>query len=188
MTPDLYDNQDCNMTTAFSNEQVLLDRIPTIATIEYSSLESALLKADLLWTVLFYGVIFIVTLLLRYVFTVDFMLIASIEIWVVMVVLFIVTVVFNIYAHRKKMYAIRQRDIIYNSGLFWQSSIVIPYNRVQHCEVSQGPIDRLFNLAEIKIYTAGGSSSDLSIGGLLPENAQRIKDFIVQKTAADEEE
>ena len=45
-----------------------------------------------------------------------------------------------------------------------------------------------FNLAELKVFTAGGASSDLSISGLSPETAARIKDFIVIKTGIDEEE
>jgi uncharacterized protein len=44
----------------------------------------------------------------------------------------------------------------------------------------QGPIGKTFNISALKIYTAGGSSSDLTIGGLPPEEAQRLKDFITQ--------
>ena len=73
-------------------------------------------------------------------------------------------------------------------GLIWYSSTVIPFNRVQHCEISQGPIERLFKLSELKIFTAGGASSDMSVPGLNPETAHRLKEYIVIKTGMDEEE
>jgi len=40
----------------------------------------------------------------------------------------------------------------------------------------------------LNVYTAGGNGSDLTIPGLLPNTAQRLKTFIIKKTAIDEEE
>jgi membrane protein YdbS with pleckstrin-like domain len=89
---------------------------------------------------------------------------------------------------RKKSYALRDKDIIYKSGVIWKRKITIPFNRIQHSNIRQGPIDQLFELASLNIFTAGGSSSDLTIPGLLPETAQSLKEFILQKTERDEEE
>jgi uncharacterized protein len=75
-------------------------------------------------------------------------------------------------------YALRELDISYKKGWIFFSHITIPFNRVQHSEISQGPIDRLFHLVTLHIYTAGGSSSDLSIPGLIREEAERLRDFI----------
>ncbi|MEO1438705.1 MAG: PH domain-containing protein [Bacteroidota bacterium] len=55
----------------------------------------------------------------------------------------------------------------------------IPFNRVQHCEIKQGPIERLFNLKTLEVYTAGGATSDLKIPGLPDDRAQELKDFII---------
>lgn len=85
----------------------------------------------------------------------------------------------------KKMYALRSRDVIYKKGLIWQSRTSIPFNRVQHAEIKQGPLDRLYSLYSLKIYTAGGQSSDLVIPGLTEAKAQSLKEFILKKTAAD---
>jgi membrane protein YdbS with pleckstrin-like domain len=75
-------------------------------------------------------------------------------------------------------YALRELDISYKKGWIFFSHITIPFNRVQHSEISQGPVDRYFGLVTLNIYTAGGSSSDLSIPGLEREEAQRLRDFI----------
>ena len=42
-------------------------------------------------------------------------------------------------------------------------------------------IARKFGLASIELFTAGGSSSDLEIPGLLLEEAQQIKNMVSQK-------
>ena len=91
-------------------------------------------------------------------------------------------------AFKKKKYALREKDIIYQSGYFWRKFTVLPFSRVQHAEVQQGPIERLFELSRLKIYTAGGSSSDLSIAGLPLNTAQNIKHYILHQSALDEEE
>lgn len=90
--------------------------------------------------------------------------------------------------YHSRSYALRQMDILYKKGLLYKSTTVIPFNRIQHLEVVSGPIDRLFDLASLKIYTAGGVQSDLSIPGLLSIDASRLKSFILSKTAGDEEE
>ncbi len=82
-----------------------------------------------------------------------------------------------------KGYAIRQKDVSYKSGLIWFSMTSVPLNRIQHCEVSQGPLGRLFELASVRVYTAGGSSSDLSIRGLKKEQAHRLRDYITRLSA-----
>lgn len=192
MTPYLEEedhfDSDIFEQSKFSNNQIFPIALPQMATLEYSPLEKNLLKADIIWSLLFFGIAFIVSLVLRFVFDIEWMIDYGHYIWIVLATLTAISVLFVYSEFHKKSYAIRQKDIVYNSGLFWRSSIVVPFNRVQHCEVSQGPIDRFYNLAELKVFTAGGSSSDLSISGLSPETAARIKDFIVIKTGIDEEE
>lgn len=98
---------------------------------------------------------------------------------VLLILLLVITFVgFNI-----KGYAIRQKDVSYKTGLVWFSMTSIPFNRIQHCEISQGPLGRLFDLAAVKVYTAGGSSSDLSIHGLKKERAQKLRDYITKLSA-----
>jgi len=185
---DLVKEDDVDSTIEFNNEQVFPSEIPQMAILEYSPLEKNLLKVDMIWSALFFGIAMIVSLILRFVFDWEPLINYGVYIWSTLSILALLSFAFIYFEFHKKSYALRQRDIVYNSGLFWQSSIVIPFNRVQHCEVSQGPIDRFYNLAELNVFTAGGSSSDLSISGMSPETAARIKDFIVMKTGIDEEE
>lgn len=102
--------------------------------------------------------------------------------------IFSIIVVIEILGFKHKKYALRQNDITYQSGLIFRKTTTLPFNRIQHCEINQGPIDRIMNLSSIKVFTAGGSNSDLEVPGLNTEQAKNIKSFIVRKTALDEEE
>jgi len=81
----------------------------------------------------------------------------------------------------KKGYAVRDKDILYKSGVFWQTVTAIPFNRIQHVEKSSTPLDRKFNLASLQLYTAGGSGGDLQIDGLPARAAEKIRVFILEK-------
>lgn len=90
-------------------------------------------------------------------------------------------VVFTKFSFQKKGYAFREHDAIYKSGLISETTTIIPFNRVQHVALHQGFISRKLGLASIELFTAGGSSSDLEIPGLLLADAQLIKNLVSQK-------
>jgi len=104
----------------------------------------------------------------------------------VLVTLFFIFLSYKSYFYEG--YALRQRDVVYKSGMLFRSTIIVPFNRVQHCEINQGPIDRYFGLSELSLFTAGGSSSDLNIPGLSQDTAAKLKQFITNQVAQDEEE
>ncbi len=77
-------------------------------------------------------------------------------------------------------YLIREKDIAYQRGLISYKLTSIPYKRIQHVELSQGPIAKRMKLGGIKVFTAGGSSDDLSIPGLPIETAKEIRAFLTE--------
>ena len=81
-------------------------------------------------------------------------------------------------------YALRERDMVYRHGVIFRKVTTVPFNRIQHVEVSHGPIDRRFGIGTLKLYTAGGSGGDLSVGGLPTETAERLRDFILSRAGA----
>ena len=85
-------------------------------------------------------------------------------------------------------YALREKDISFTSGWLWRSTTTVPFNRVQHCDIKQGILDRRFGISKLTIYTAGGQSTDLMIPGLLPETAERLKNYILGTTEQATEE
>ncbi|NNK81409.1 MAG: PH domain-containing protein [Flavobacteriales bacterium] len=101
--------------------------------------------------------------------------------WLIFLISF---VIFEIKAFPLRGYLVREHDISYKSGLIFRDVVTVPYNRIQHSEVSHGPIERMMSLSTLKIFTAGGSSSDLAIHGLDPEEAEKIKEWLTQKAAS----
>jgi len=93
----------------------------------------------------------------------------------------------TIKAFKYNYYILREKDISYSTGWIWRSNITVPFNRVQHIQIDRGPLERKMDLAKLKIFTAGGQSSDITIPGLRPSEALRIKKFIVSKTSDEEE-
>lgn len=102
----------------------------------------------------------------------------------VLLALVFLSVIGILKGYKKRSYALREKDLTYRKGWLFTSTTTIPFNRIQHTEVSQGPLERKFDLCSLKIYTAGGSTSDLSIPGLENDEAQVLRDFIAQKAAS----
>lgn len=84
----------------------------------------------------------------------------------------------------RKGYAVRARDVVYKSGVLWQTVTAVPFNRIQHVETSSTPLDRQFALATLQLFTAGGSGGDLKIYGLPAEVAESLRLFILETTGA----
>lgn len=96
-------------------------------------------------------------------------------------VFFAVFVTLSFISLRKKAYAFREHDVIFQHGIIATNTIVIPYNRVQHVALHEGLLARFFGLARIDIFTAGGSSSDIAIPGIALEQAEDIKQLLMGK-------
>lgn len=82
---------------------------------------------------------------------------------------------------KNKAWALREKDIQFKKGWLFQTTYIIPFNKVQHCELVSGPIGRKFGLASIRINTASSNNIDISIKGLKQETAEQLKAFIMEK-------
>ena len=90
-------------------------------------------------------------------------------------------ITFYIIGFSKRKYALRDNDISYKSGVFVKTMTTVPFSRIQHVEIDQGPISRFLGLSSLTVFTAGDSSSDLEISGIKNEQALKIKEFISAK-------
>ena len=61
------------------------------------------------------------------------------------------------------------------SAYFFKRSVTIPIVRIQNINLSEGPVNRKFNLADVKIGTAGGS---YKIPNLDKEEVEKIREFL----------
>lgn len=99
----------------------------------------------------------------------------------IIAILTIYAVTITILAFPRKGYLLREKDISFKRGLITYKLTTIPFNRIQHIEINQGVLAKLFKLSTVKIFTAGGNYSDLSIQGLPEDVAKNLKTFLSEK-------
>lgn len=106
---------------------------------------------------------------------------ARIYIAIAFTVLVVLTFIFSRIGFKKRGFAFREHDVLFQNGVIATKTIVIPYNRVQHVALHEGLVSRYFGLARVEIFTAGGSSSDIEIPGIEKEQAENIKQLLMGK-------
>lgn len=172
----------------FSNQQVEEWELPSVLDIKYRAIEkkhrTVSIVASMIFTFIILVIPFIINMASNDTWFFDHIIFILVG-WLI-IVGFLILLSYKGYEH--KGYAMRERDIIFKEGWIWRSTTIVPFNRIQHTEIDQGPIERMFGLSQLKIFTAGGASSDLKIPGLLPETANKLKDYIQLKVGKDEEE
>ena len=63
-------------------------------------------------------------------------------------------------------------------GLLFHSDTVVPFGRVQHIDVHQGPIERAFGLATLVLHTAGTHNASVALPGLAHGDALAMREDI----------
>jgi membrane protein YdbS with pleckstrin-like domain len=70
-------------------------------------------------------------------------------------------------------------------GVCSRHRILVPRDRVQHTDVSRGPLERRFGLATLVVNTAGSHDNRIALEGLAHGTALAVRDFLIQGSAAD---
>jgi membrane protein YdbS with pleckstrin-like domain len=63
-------------------------------------------------------------------------------------------------------------------GLIFRSDTVVPFGRVQHIDVHQGPIERAYGLGTLVLHTAGNHNASVSLPGLGHADAMAMREEI----------
>lgn len=75
-------------------------------------------------------------------------------------------------------YGIDGEELRVRRGVWTRVQTVVPLDHVQHIDVSQGPLERLFGITSLVLHTAGTLHSQIVLPGLDRETAERIRDEI----------
>lgn len=75
-------------------------------------------------------------------------------------------------------YMLRADDIVFRRGILWQRMVAVPYGRMQLVDVTQGPLDRAFKIAQLKLITAA-ATTNVSIPGLPHPVAEELRDVLI---------
>lgn len=93
-------------------------------------------------------------------------------------IVLILHIVFLKLAFKNRRYALREKDLIFSKGYITFKTTILPFNRVQHVEISKSFLERKLGLSTLKIYTAGNAGSDLTIRGLSQNEAHSINTYL----------
>lgn len=76
-------------------------------------------------------------------------------------------------------FTLREQDLVLHKGLVFKQVICQPILRIQHIDIERGPIQRMAGLATLQVYSAGGSAHTLAIPGLPVEQAETMRQFVL---------
>lgn len=98
---------------------------------------------------------------------------------------FLVAVLWPRLHYRHTRYRVDDQGIEIRRGVWWRVVINVPRSRVQHIDVSQGPLDRRYGLGTLVVYTAGTDHAKVELGGLEHGRALRIRAHLLPSGAGD---
>lgn len=76
-------------------------------------------------------------------------------------------------------YGLRADDLVFRRGIIWQRMVAVPYGRMQLVDITHGPLDRAFGIAQLKFVTAAAATG-ITIPGLTQEAAEALRDHLVE--------
>ena len=174
------------MEVAFNNQILKTDQLPQLDPLEFEGLPDAYRRLRWMTWGLVSGLImlafFIPFVWLQLHYPEDLSTVA----WAVPMT--VLVFVFGIWALTEwkgfplRGYLVRDRDLSYRSGWLFHSSTTVPFNRIQHSEVSQGPIAKRMGICTLKLYTAGSAGANLRIAGLDEEVASQLRAMIDERS------
>jgi membrane protein YdbS with pleckstrin-like domain len=167
---------------SFTNLPIALETLPRFAAVEFHELHASYARV-----VLGVALIFQIPILVAWNVLLFTVLVPQAELgglvaglsFIGVLLLFVFLGWFSFKSARVMRYALRQHDVIVQSGVFWKKETVQPIRRIQHIEQHQGPIDKRFGLFELKLFSAGTAHFTFRIPGLDAESASRIRQFIL---------
>lgn len=80
---------------------------------------------------------------------------------------------------RAYAYQLRDDDLVFRRGILWQRQVAVPYGRMQLVDITHGPLDRAFGVAQLKLVTAAASTGVI-IPGLAQDAAEQLRDTLVE--------
>jgi uncharacterized protein len=88
-------------------------------------------------------------------------------------------------AYRRWRYRLGPDALEIRRGVLVHRESSVPYRRVQQVDLSRGPIDRLLGLTSADLTTAA-ATSDGSVPGLSPPDAERFRQRVLERAGRDD--
>ena len=83
-------------------------------------------------------------------------------------------------AYARWRYAYLGDLLLLRYGILFVEERAVPVKRMQHVDLVRGPLERLFGLATLVVFTAGNEGSAFRVPGLRAGDAQALRDRILE--------
>jgi membrane protein YdbS with pleckstrin-like domain len=86
--------------------------------------------------------------------------------------------------YKRLRYGLDPFGLILQQGVLWRTQIALPRTRIQHSDVSQGPLQRRYGIATLKLYTAGSRYTKVELEGLQHAEAIALRDSLLDRAVS----
>lgn len=162
----------------FSNQPVDLATIPRLSDEDFVPVAPNFLRVSLIGRAVF-AVVVVAIAIAVLIFVgdeVDRLIVGGIA--GALLLLTAISVLLKIVEVRNIAYQVREHDLSYRNGVLIRRVQTVPFVRVQHARLVQGPIQRIFKIATLRINSAG---PDIAIAGLSSDDASRLRGLVVER-------
>ena len=83
------------------------------------------------------------------------------------------------YWYRAYHYQLCAEGLSISKGVIWKQQSVVPRNRVQHIDITTGPIERRYDLSKLVVHTAGTRNASVILPGLLHDEAVALRQELI---------
>jgi membrane protein YdbS with pleckstrin-like domain len=97
----------------------------------------------------------------------------------------VATLILPVRRYRGWGYREGEDEIEIRRGRLVRVRTIVPFGRVQHIDVAQGPIQRMFSLGTLILHTAGTRGASVPLPGLPVAEAEEMRDRIRAKIRQD---
>ncbi len=170
----------------FENPEISLEDLPRVESVTWQPMDDSLALQLVIQQLFVVAIIAAVSIGTSFIPNVRFL-----PLWLHLLILVGITiplVTWPYFSVKRRGISVRDKDVLYKSGLVVNRVTAIPFNRIQHVETKQGPLDRQFGTASLQIFTAGGSKGDLDIAGMEHDRAERLRSMILKRIGSSVEE
>lgn len=161
---------------AFSNEPIDVSSIPKLNDEDFVAVDPNYLRVSLIgygiWAAVVVAAGIIVAVLVPEYKWIPLVVMGGV------LLLTAIGAVFTVLGVKNIGYQVREHDLSYRHGIFSKSVETVPFVRVQHARITQGPVQRAFGIAVLAVNSAG---PDLHIAGLSSDDADRLRALVVER-------
>jgi len=160
----------------FSNESLDVSSIPRLNDDAFVPVDRNYLKVSMIgyviWTLLVIGVCVAISVVIPENKWIPLVVMAGI------LALTALGAVGTILGVKNLGYQVREHDLTFRHGVLTKTVETVPFVRVQHARVTQGPIERAFGISRLAVNSAG---PDLNLPGLAFDDAERLRAIVVER-------